>query len=514
MSFNLKNKITQRDKIAFLSAIIAFFVIHLFKISNYLPNHDALTSFYSAQNIIGSGRWFLSVACLPSTYFDLPWVIGVLCAIYIALTSVIVVRIFDFESAFSVLITSALLVSFPAVTETMLFGFTADGYFLAQLLAAVSVKLVTTVNQKWYMYIGAGILLCLCCGIYQAYFSFAAVLVLVYILLEIIKKNKTTKEILAFGGKQIALFGAALVVYYVVWKIMIALQGAAINDYQDISEAQNVAFSIRSVISSGIKMVRSLISFVFGSNVLKGKITFYSIVGAVLLALIAFIICRVVIKKKLWQKKSLLLIFVVALIMIPLCAYFWQFASVNTAYGTRMLSSLALLYLVPLALSEKYLAKIWKKLIVGTLCLLIGLFALQANIAYLFIHQCYESTYHTTSEILQRVHITAETGEEKIVIVGNFVQDTEIRNHPLSTELGSLTGTLKSTLAYKHDNISAFTKNTFFNETDFASHSEIAEVEQNPAIADMPCWPAKESVKLLDGYIVVKLSEVQYTAEN
>ena len=35
---------------------------------------------------------------------------------------------------------------------------------------------------------------------------------------------------------------------------------------------------------------------------------------------------------------------------------------------------------------------------------------------------------------------------------------------------------------------------------------EIEELEKNEEIRNMPCFPAKDSVKLIDGIIVVKLS--------
>ena len=511
---DIKNRITKRDKIAFLSAFIFFFLVHVFKITNYLPNHDALTSFYSNQNIVESGRWFLSIACLPSTYFDLPWLVGVLSAIYLALTAVIVVRIFDLSSKVSIVIASALLVSFPAVTETMLFEFTADGYFLAMLLAALAIRLVTTTNQKWYMYIAAGVLLCLSCGIYQAYFCFAVVLALVYLMLEILKQSKTTKQHLIWCGKQIIMYGVTLGAYYIIWKSLMNVQNISAIDYQGITEAGN--FGISSLISAAIGMVTSVMNFAFGRNFYKGNLTFYAVLGALFFLALLCVLFLSIKKKKLMKSKGSFVLFAAALLAVPVATYFWLFVSSGTAYGTRMLQSLALLYILPLALSEKYLDTKWRNISALTLCLLIAAFSCQANIAYLYLNQCYESTYHTSTEVLQRVHLASETGEEKIAIVGNYVYDTEMNNNPLSKEMGSLSGTIKSTLAYDHTHIKHFTKNTFFNEFDFVSYEELEEIKQYKEIEDMPCWPAKDSVKNINGYIVVKLAEpaTETPAEN
>ena len=71
---------------AFFAAVILGLCVHLFKFANTLPNHDSPYNYYDPQNIITSGRWFLTVACGISSYYDLPWLIGMLSILYLALT--------------------------------------------------------------------------------------------------------------------------------------------------------------------------------------------------------------------------------------------------------------------------------------------------------------------------------------------------------------------------------------------------------------------------------------------
>ena len=67
-----KTKIRKEYKIAFYSTLIVALLVHIYKFTNTLPNHDSLYNYYSTQNIIGSGRWALSLACGISSYWDLP----------------------------------------------------------------------------------------------------------------------------------------------------------------------------------------------------------------------------------------------------------------------------------------------------------------------------------------------------------------------------------------------------------------------------------------------------------
>ncbi|MBR3971453.1 MAG: glucosyltransferase domain-containing protein [Ruminococcus sp.] len=501
----IKKYITKKEKTAFISSIILFFSIHLFKIANFLPNHDSLGNFYSGQDIIRSGRWFLTVACLPSTHFDLPWVIGVLSALYIALTVVIIVRMFNIKNTSSIIITSALIISFPAVSETMLFGFTADGYFLSMLLATLSIRFVTAQNQRWYMYVIAGILLCLSCGIYQAYFTFAAALALIYLIFELLKNNETTKQLLLWCGKLILLFASALILYYIIWKIRLAIEQVPVSDYQGISGTGN--FTLASITTSAVGMLLSLSEFIFGNKFYKGNISFYSVIGIVFCIAFLCVLCRVITKRQLLKEKGRFFFLCAALIAVPIVVYFWLFASPDTAYGARMLQGLSLLYLLPVLLSKRHLSNLWQKTSAILVFVLIALFSLQANTAYLFLNQCYEATYQTSSEMLQRAHTISESGEEKIAIVGDLVYESEFGNNPLSDKLGSLSGTLKSTLAYRHDLVRLFTKNTFNETLTFCSGEEVLALESHPFVAEMSCWPTKDSVRIIDGYIVIKLAE-------
>ena len=65
----IKSHIKKEWKIAFLAAFIMGLLIHMPMMLGDIPNHDGLDSIYFDQNMITSGRWFLTVACGISSYF-------------------------------------------------------------------------------------------------------------------------------------------------------------------------------------------------------------------------------------------------------------------------------------------------------------------------------------------------------------------------------------------------------------------------------------------------------------
>ncbi len=494
-----------RYKTSFISGVFFFFLIHLFRLTNSMPNHDALSNFYSSQNTIGSGRWFLSIACLPSSYFNLTWFIGVLCAFYIGLTCIFVVSIFNLHKKSSIIITGGLIASFPGICETLLFDFTADGYLLAMLFAAVAVKLTTANNSRWYMYILAGLLLCLSCGTYQAYLSFAALLSLLYLIMKVAQGEHHTKELVSWALKQLALFAAAVVAYYVIWQFCLKLQSTAATEYLGISGAGG--FGIATIIAAFRSIALTTARFYLGESFLSGKVTFYFAFNMLFILLLLGILSVVICKRKLHKKPSQLFLFIASLVIIPFAAFIWQFTSRGVSYGPRMMESLALIYILPLALAEKHLNISWQRTASAILCAIIFLFSLQSNIAYFYLNKCYEATYHTASDMAHRIHMTCDTGEEKVAIIGRTVYDAEISNQALSVEAETLRGTLKSTLAYDQHHISRFISEILGDNFEYAADDELLLLEQSPEIAEMDSWPSKNSVRLVDGFVVIKLAE-------
>ena len=79
----LYHKIRREWKIAFLTCFLLGLLVHMPILTADIPNHDGLDSMYFDQNMITSGRWFLTVACGISSYYTLPWLIGILGLLYL-----------------------------------------------------------------------------------------------------------------------------------------------------------------------------------------------------------------------------------------------------------------------------------------------------------------------------------------------------------------------------------------------------------------------------------------------
>ena len=186
----LKKMIKKEWKIAAFSAFFLGLLIHLPAWIQDVPNHDGLASVYFDQNMITSGRWFLTIACGISSYFTLPWLIGLLSLLWLSVTAALLVELLEVHRTEWIVVISGLLVSFPALASTYAYVFTADGYMLALMLAVLAVLLTKKYTRG---FLAGGICLAFSMGTYQAYLPFC-ILLCMYVLVQDFLGKGSVKE--------------------------------------------------------------------------------------------------------------------------------------------------------------------------------------------------------------------------------------------------------------------------------------------------------------------------------
>ena len=321
----VKNKISKEQKLAFHVTFIFTLLVHMYKFTNTLLNHDAMYNVYSDQNMIGLGRWALKLACGMSSYYDLPWVNGVLSCVFIALTAAIIVTLFRIRNPILIFITGALLASSPATTETFFFLFTADGYMISMALAALSVYLARVEEKRIWMYVLSTVCACLSCGIYQAYISFALILAVCHLLYELMRNAYKPREYFLWILRQVLIFGLALAAYYVIWQLVLLRAGSSASNYQGISEAGTIKLDL---LLQGLRNAYSFVAFYFFELAAWGSPwSLYGILNAVALIVLAVGVILASVKSGIIHRPWAIVLVVLCLAAVIPFAGMWCFTS-------------------------------------------------------------------------------------------------------------------------------------------------------------------------------------------
>ncbi len=535
-----QTRIKKSWKLAFVSAFVVGLLVHMYKFTNTLLGHDSLFNIYGTQNVVRSGRWFLAAACSLSSFFDLPWVNGVLSLIWIGVAAAVVIDIFRIENPVLILLTGGLLVTFPAVTQTFYFEYTADGYMLAMVLAALTVRFSMIGERRKSRLFLSFCCITLTCGIYQAYVSFALVLSLGYFMTELLENRYEKKLYTLWIRNQILIYGLGMAAYYVIWQIAMVCQGnLQPNQYMGIDTIGQIG---PGFLWDAVKQtMTSFVSVFMVWNFLRRGLTMYTVLNILFLMAAAYIVVTAVRKSRLYTRKGQMLLFLLCMAAIPFAVFIWFFASQGIQYVVRMEQSVCLLYILCGVLANRWLKPGKSDIAALLLAVIIFNNGVTANMMYQYMHRCYEESYATGVEIATHIHLLDDGTQKEIVIVGltSWFSEEEYESGGGLKELALLKSIYNNLfsagscpalflsevvgleLSYYRVNpemevppVDVGSNNwpvsggwTWrFPLADEAVKAKLIDTKQ---VADMPVWPAADSIQVIDDLIVIKLGNVE-----
>lgn len=506
----LNQKLKAEWKFSFFSAFLLGFLIHLYRLVNPLLTWDSIYNFHDPQNTIHLGRCFLTLACGISSYYDLPTVNGLLSLLYLSLTVVCLTELFGLKKRLSIFLCAAVTVSFPTVASTMLYMYTADGYFLAMLLAALAVLL--TLKYRLGFLPGL-LLLCLSYGSYQAYISYAVMLILSWSLVQLLWAKTPLKAFL-HQIMRFALLGIGGTSLYIISnKLLSALEGVSASGYQGVSTMKIPG--ITDILHAVPSAVTEFVYFFFGP---LDAMNLFKILNFVLFALLFILLIYSLRKSGIIKAPARLILFIFCLGLLPFGCCMIYFVTPDVRYHMLMMMGFSLIYLLPVLLTDKlsdfnkntasrpqptgrFCAPLcWAVLALTVLT--VYNFVLIDNISYIFAHKSYEKTYALAVEMVDRIEQTDGFKDaSKLCVVGHFEHSEQIAvNFP-----PNMTGIKEGYLATEPKHFAAFFDTYLGLTLDACSEEEQKALSASPAVQDMGIWPAQDSVKIENDVVIIKI---------
>lgn len=507
-----KNKITKEQKIAFSSTFLCTLLVHLYYFSNGFPGRDSFTNNYATQNVLGSGRWALSVACAASSYYDLPWVISIISCLFIALTAVVLVSLFRIENPVFILVTSGLLASSPTITETFFFLYTADGYMIAMALAAAAVYFSRIDETRWSFWVLSAACICISCGIYQAYVSLALILAVCYFMTELFVNRFEKKAYLLWVVRQAGIYIVGLVSYYLIWKLCMNIQEVRPSDYQGIADVGTLSANL--LINGLFSSIRTFKWYFAPWSVATYGFTPYIFLNFLFVLFFVGSIILAVWKSGIWKRVwSMILVFLCLIAIVPFSSI-WHFTSDSVFYRAMMLPGMTVLFLFA-ALNFERWGKQWiKNLFMVLLMAIILNNTVMANIAYFHMNLCYERSYGAATAMFVEIQkLQKDYNFQQYTVVGQRYEEAALKgNDPeygTTNEIGQIqlfANTLDENLLYEERRV-GFLLETVLGLDLERIPQRSADVSRSDAVRNMPFWPENGSVAVVEDMLVIKISD-------
>lgn len=500
----LNRDIIKREwKVAFLSALCIGLLIHMPVMLSDIPNHDGLDSIYFDQNMITSGRWFLTVACGFSSYYTVPWLIGVLGLIFLGAAAAALTELLEVRKTWAVVLISGLLVSFPALASTFAYVFTLDGYMLALFLAVLAVLL----TKKYRLgFLPGALCLALSLGTYQSYLPFAMILS-VYAILMLAAGQETPGAKIRKGLRYLYMGVIGVALYYIILRVLLKIQGKALADYQGISGM--TSGSDGGLIASLVGMYRDFLAFTLKGNVLFQNV--FSLGACLLLTAVGIIAAfRLTGRRKWWKNPAFFVIMIVLLAILPVLTNIILLISPGVTYHLLMRYQWVLYLIGPVAFvsrscgGEKREAPLeW--LAFGAVLVLILCYAVTDNIAYSNLQKRYEKTYAYCVRLLDRIEQTPGYYPGIPIAMVGMVSDVQYPATDVTLPVTSnMIGMYGDSLLYTGDNYREFIKHYLGATLNIQPAEAMAEVYFSEEYEAMDSFPGENSIRIIDGVMYVK----------
>lgn len=503
--FNCMKKYIKKGwMICFFSAVLFGLAAHLFKITNFIPNWDSLLNLYTDQNKTNLGRCFLGFACSFSTYYDLPWINGFLSLIYVGLSAVCVSELFEIKSRIPLVLIGGLMVTFPTVTSTLAYNYTADGYFLALLCMCLAVIMCVRFHRGL---LPAAVLIAFGLGIYQAYITFAMVLMLIYLVDELLFKQINIKQFWTMSCRFAVCGVLGGIGYWMSMKITVFMSGIQLSEYQNIDKSfslQEMNF-FYSVLRAGYKFLKYFFDFSSG-------IDLFLIINIILFSGLSILFLYSFWAQKTYRQFWRIFLSGMCLIAIPFASYALYFVNPILDYHNLMVMSLCLIYILPVLFYERlselsdrmFIIKQWG--ILGLSALTIFNFILIANISYQKLYMSYEKSYGVIIRLADRIEQLPGAMEcNKLAVIGCLPGSESI-----SVDFPpDMTGITDDYIIRKQDtmmqeNVTQAMLQDYCGITfEDTTEDDICAVCKKEEFSQMNEWPEQNSVSVIGDILVV-----------
>jgi hypothetical protein len=503
---SLYGKIKTRWKIAFLSAFFIGLLVHMPILLSDIPNHDGLDSMYFDQNMITSGRWFLMVACGFSSFYTIPWVIGIFGLLFLGLAAAVLTEILEMEKTWVIVLGSGLLVSFPALSSTFAYVFTLDGYMLALLLAVLSVFFTKRYRKG---FAAGGVCLAFSMGIYQAYLPFA-MLLSVFAVLMFLMEEKSTGEKIKNTLRYLYMGVIGVALYYMLLQLLLKIQGKELASYQGID---GMTAGKGGLLSSLGNIYRDFAGFTLKGNVLSQN---FVSAAALLVLLCAALVCAgaLACHKKWWKNPLFFVIIVVALISVPVAANVILIISPSVTYHLLMRYQWVLFLIGLVAFVGKYadFSKLSTPLSWGAFAaaiVLVIFYGVTDNIAYSNLQKRYEKTYAYCVRLLDRIEQTEGYYQGIPIAMVGVVGDEQFPDTDITLSVTSgMIGMNGDYLLYTGENYRKFMQYYLGATLNILPAEAMEEMYYDEAYIEMDSFPGEDSIRIIDGIMYIKTENV------
>lgn len=507
-----------RKRLAFITVIILGLITHITMLTETIMSQDGLWNSmkYSSAGDweLTLGRWGIALIEILNNFIKIPTIATISCIITMAISAIFLAEIFDFKSKISTIFSSAILVLTPSFTATVLYVYTSFAYCFNMLLAILAIWFLYKYKNKKIGFIFSCFCIMISFSIYQSYIGVTIGLCIMLSIINLVKQNSSIKMVLFEIVKTAGVVIVGGILYYIITIILLKITGFELAAYKDTNSI-GILDIFLNLKNSIIQAYKDFGIFFMGDSVIYNanykRDILYLVFFILFAVLLSIKILKIEDKKNIKLYKILLSGFLLA--VIPLALNIVDVLVPNNKIyiltSTQMSLMIPFVFAIMEETDKKYILKY--STILCTI-IIMGTYYLATHTSYSALKMTYNQAYATTIRIMDRIENTPGYNKDLKILFGGIVGNN---NFPRTSNLYGFTigdiannvvfhGTYGGQLGTWENYLKVFLGiNVIFCEDNVYRDIVTGPIYKN----EMDVFPAQNSIRIMDGIVVVKLSE-------
>lgn len=510
--------------VAFKSAMLAGIIAHLTLMILQPVSADPVLYMdwvkAGEYELYSQGHWAWNILMMLRGYIVQPVLSTLITIFSTSIMAVLIIDLFDIKGNLSVIIASASIAVHPHIANTLMYYYSAGT--IGNALVVLSIWILYKFRNKTYIRILLStLLLTIMIAFYQPYISTATLLSLLLLILNLIQCREKKASWIQFL-QSVFVCGLSSILYLLIWKILCYFNG--ITSFYGGASSYNLVNTIKRLPSILTNIYLNFWNYFFSDSILHNTYWHRNICNSILFILIGILLSIILLNNFSLRKIKCLDCIVIVFLFLAIPPAALSISLIVTDYNFYLMMAQSFLLFVPLFCKFSELIKYNNSIsLIKSLCkwgiilcciYTTWTFILSDIAGYMLLNQ----TYIQTKELASRILIQLEQHEDFTYDVEVcFIGQPELQNNRLNYQLvqASPGSTFTQNGVWPEiwensDGWGRYIKQFCGVKLNYYSNGmqdRIRELANTSEFAERGCFPAKDSIGMIDGVMVVKLGE-------
>lgn len=501
----------------FFTALVAGVAAHFLLLVYGLMSQDGLVysiRYFASDWEISLGRWGQIPVTNARAGYAVSYLSASLSLLYIALSSVFITAALELRTRLSAILTGIAVAIAPSVVATLLYENLSDSHSLALLFGCMGGYFITR-KKKGFLYLIPGIICMIASlSIYQSFIGFSLGLLLLVTVIRLLCGRDPWTEYAKTFVKGFLSGIVAFVLYTILTKLFQALSGNGMSTYYGVSDL-GIGKIITSFPSSIVAAYKAFFQYFIRDTILYNtpwrRHYFYMVffAAAIILGIV------ILIQRRIYKEPGRLIVLIVLTMLLP--GGFNLIQLIVPDSEIYIMTSMQMVLMLPfvLALCENagngLLRSILQWVPVLLMIPILGTYYFSDILSYKTLKETTDQGIYGAERVLSRMEDTE--GYEKgmpVAFDGWFFDVNYPRDHSYwEYSIGNIVVNNQTHMNYGAmiESVRKVYLENFGVEMNIVDPATYLKITDSKEFREMDEFPGENSVKIIDGVMVVKMLE-------